>query len=1008
MQRSKDKSKSLLDQILHTMDSGNIRQNFFMQVSELDTELSKAATKLTPERLQKLDKVNAKIIETLSDSFTQMAESAFQSLSPNDFDDFGNSASFKKINDLSLTMIEFIAQSILIEADQSKRNILLERYIQLTMQLHEKGDYFSAYNVFSALELPEINRLYTTDSELLGLSQASVDKLKVLQSLYRPYVDPRANLRKHIEMHIGPRFRHIDVIQKKFSELENKIESDETKAISDLRDEIKSLQKKNQNDEFTNEITEKQAKVDEIRRTHKQDKEAAVAYATKELALIKQSGFKTPAASPEIIAKFSPDLELYQQATLSAQVFPLKETIRKLEGAYYKIQNSPTLNADEKKTAFEKLAQDYKITDANDIPQRLVELRQQLQKIEAGVKVFQNIKTKLSQTALPRGTAIWKSPLLMQLEKSRNKAKNSIIPPMTTTAELNKVYAAFVNDLKLKSSINRELEDEAPHIQAQRLKWTDNVLQSILSQPTIKQRALTLEKWIFILNHMREEKAYLPMLTLYQALSHPSIGGLQKTFEGLSDDAKNELATVKKLAGGDTNLLIRSMPQGAPLNYSAIISPIDILSINTQILVEKSKTLESDETKVYKTKKSKKLRKLKTKPDWIPAAKEEKSTTPVLRNVEPVPAQITPELTANLQVSPQAVQSSPSDTLPVMSSSSIPDTAEPKPVAARQTDEAELNLGEFFETSEEKRTRLATLEEITHEWTLSKCESYLLAAAQSKIPADTLELARLKATYQDLLKEESEQLTAYTLHQTLKKSDPVENEKTAQTALTELANFIVNEILNEPHIDKRTLMVERYIHLMQRANANSDYLTVAAIYNALHDPNVKALQKTFAGVSDNASTLFKSSIDSQIEKAYGKNPLTGKDVLEMMPPVMDRGSVLSDKDKPLIKRLHETPKLSPADQKAKAQSLIEAEAKTAPSIISGEATKDILNVRGEEIKKLPIESILENRKTTDERINDLLLKMLNTAQLITQSLERISNNVDVLATFSESPKVALS
>lgn len=128
------------------------------------------------------------------------------------------------------------------------------------------------------------------------------------------------------------------------------------------------------------------------------------------------------------------------------------------------------------------------------------------------------------------------------------------------------------------------------------------------------------------------------------------------------------------------------------------------------------------------------------------------------------------------------------------------------------------------------------------------------------------EYKKLKTTYQRVLTDTADNLAA--IHNQLKAENNLEK---MNNAVINLTNRVIADILSERSLPQRTLIVERWIALMEKAYERNDYKTVWAIHDGLDDDNIIRLNSTFASLSPNARKI-KEKIDRLFESTQEEEP----------------------------------------------------------------------------------------------------------------------------------------
>lgn len=89
-----------------------------------------------------------------------------------------------------------------------------------------------------------------------------------------------------------------------------------------------------------------------------------------------------------------------------------------------------------------------------------------------------------------------------------------------------------------------------------------------------------------------------------------------------------------------------------------------------------------------------------------------------------------------------------------------------------------------------------------------------------------------------------------------------------------LSHTVIDILISEKSTDHRTLMLERWILIMNLAMQKDDLPTAIAIYEGLTNPAISSLHKTWEGLSDEAKHLFKSTGETSSFSALPKQGLT--------------------------------------------------------------------------------------------------------------------------------------
>jgi hypothetical protein len=74
-----------------------------------------------------------------------------------------------------------------------------------------------------------------------------------------------------------------------------------------------------------------------------------------------------------------------------------------------------------------------------------------------------------------------------------------------------------------------------------------------------------------------------------------------------------------------------------------------------------------------------------------------------------------------------------------------------------------------------------------------------------------------------------------------------------------LRSRVIAEILAEKSITNRTLLLERWIAIMEITTRHGNHPAALAISNALHEPCIKRLSATFIGISDSARNYLTAT-----------------------------------------------------------------------------------------------------------------------------------------------------
>lgn len=100
--------------------------------------------------------------------------------------------------------------------------------------------------------------------------------------------------------------------------------------------------------------------------------------------------------------------------------------------------------------------------------------------------------------------------------------------------------------------------------------------------------------------------------------------------------------------------------------------------------------------------------------------------------------------------------------------------------------------------------------------------------------------------------------------------EAADSQKRISTYFNALSNAVANEILDEKTIDKRTLVMERWINVMKNLYDANDFSGALAVLNGLKATPILRLSETRSGISANASSIFEK-IDSTIGRTMSNS-----------------------------------------------------------------------------------------------------------------------------------------
>lgn len=235
---------AILDYDLENPEHSKV--NFHDLVKQFDDHLSMIKNSKNhdnPTIKKDIEKARRKILDVYAQIFTAIASEEFGKIEINDLRQVKYFES--KIKPLTLLSGNFatdVALQILNESNIDKRNIIIERYIELADKLTREGDFFSANAIFAGLKDPKCHALYKNNYGFFMLSDEACKKLSNLEKLYGGKIPERILLEEKMKSFNGPKLPSLDKLSNTIAT--SYIGSLDTKsmALERKKDEWKLLQ----------------------------------------------------------------------------------------------------------------------------------------------------------------------------------------------------------------------------------------------------------------------------------------------------------------------------------------------------------------------------------------------------------------------------------------------------------------------------------------------------------------------------------------------------------------------------------------------------------------------------------------------------------------------------------------------------------------------------------------------------------------------------------------------
>lgn len=218
------------DNYLEDIADRNLRNfNFEEVVKKYDESITHPETidylASHPEVVDRINTINAKIVDMYADILTNMANEEFRKVTDKlhtlTKDNVGSC--LKNVIDLSSNQSAYFVNKILMTANKSQRNLMVERLLILADKLKKEGNYFTAQAIFFAITNTVVDRLYrykdkrknnmkgTDDyNTWSGLSPRALEIYKDITRVFSRAEDSKAELLSIIKDKDGAKLPTVD------------------------------------------------------------------------------------------------------------------------------------------------------------------------------------------------------------------------------------------------------------------------------------------------------------------------------------------------------------------------------------------------------------------------------------------------------------------------------------------------------------------------------------------------------------------------------------------------------------------------------------------------------------------------------------------------------------------------------------------------------------------------------------------------------------------------------